>query len=95
MITEEVIEYIENLIKSNPYPKSIFPSIPKEDYDKINNLLKKEMGYPIDRLSGNIGNGLYKALSKDLIKVVGWLKQIEKDREEEAWGQQFERDINS
>ncbi len=95
MVAEEVIEYLENLIINNPYPENIFTPIPKEDYSKINNLLKKEMGYPIDRLSGNIGNRLYKALSKDLVKVISWLKQIEKDRAEDAWGQQFEKEIAS
>ena len=47
--------------RENPYPEDIFTPIPKEDFAKINNLLKKELGYPIDRLSGHIGRELYKS----------------------------------
>ena len=47
--------------RENPYPEDIFTPIPKEDFAKINDLLKKELGYPIDRLSGHIGRELYKS----------------------------------
>jgi len=59
MDMKELIQFLE---EKNPYPKEIFPPIPKEDFNKINDLLKKEMGYPIDRLSGNIGRKLYKSI---------------------------------
>ena len=29
---------------------------------------------------------------KDLVKIASWFKQIEKDRENDAWGDAFDRD---
>ena len=65
----KIIKLLQNmsiLISRNPYPEDIFTPIPKEDFAKINELLKKEMGYPIDRLSGNIGRKLYKSITEIL-----------------------------
>lgn len=59
MNTKELIQFLE---EKNPYPEDIFLPIPKEDFNKINDLLKKEMGYSIDRLSGNMGRKLYKSI---------------------------------
>jgi len=56
-IEGELIQFLE---KENPYPEDVFLPIPEEDFDKINDLLKKEMGYSIDRLFGNMGRKLYK-----------------------------------
>ena len=68
MNVEKLIQFLE---EKNPYPEEIFPPIPEEDFNKINDLLKRKMGYPIDRLSGNIGRRLYKSIIeviKDVIK---------------------------
>ena len=66
-IEEELIQFFE---KENPYPKDVFLPIPKEDFDKINDLLKKEMGYSIDRLSGDIGRKLYKSIIEEIKEVI-------------------------
>ena len=66
-IEEELIQFFE---KGNPYPKDVFLPIPKEDFDKINDLLKKEMGYSIDRLSGDIGRKLYKSIIEEIKEVI-------------------------
>jgi len=80
---EEVITFLERLLTSDPYSEDIFLPIPKEDFTKINELIKKEMGYPLDRLSGNIGRELYKSLknSKELRKAIALLKQGERYRQ--------------
>jgi len=52
----DLIQFLE---QENPYPKSAFMIIKKEDYDKINDFFKKELGYPMDRLSGNMGRNIY------------------------------------
>jgi len=61
---------IKFLEKENPYPEDIFLPIEKEDFNKINDLLKREMGYSIDRLSGNMGRKLYKSIIEILKEVI-------------------------
>jgi len=58
----QIWEELKEKLSQNPYPEDIFTPIPKEDFNKINELLKKEMGYPIDKLSGNIGRKIYKSI---------------------------------
>jgi len=80
MEVKEAMEFVERLLTSDPYSEDIFLPIPKEDFNKINNLLKEEMGYPLDRLSGNVGRELYKPLknSKELRKIIALLQRGEK-----------------
>ena len=66
-IEEELIQFLE---KENPYPEDVFLSIEKEDFDKINDLLKKEMGYSIDKLFGNMGRKLYKSIIEILKEMI-------------------------
>ena len=80
MNNKEAIEFLEELITSNPYPEDIFLPILKKDFIKSNDLLKKEMGHSLDRLSGNMGRELYKSLknNKKLREVIGLLQRGEK-----------------
>ena len=66
-IEENLIQFLK---KENPYPKDIFLPISKEDFNKINNWLKKELGYPIDRLSGNLGRNIYKSIIEKIKEVI-------------------------
>jgi len=66
-IEGELIQFLE---KENPYPEDVFLPIPEEDFDKINDLLKKEMGYSIDRLFGNMGRKLYKSIIEIIKEVI-------------------------
>ena len=38
----------------NPYPENIFIPISKNEWKKINDIITKEMGFPLDRVSGNL-----------------------------------------
>lgn len=63
--------YLEKVNEiENPYPEDLFAIIPKEDYKKINELLIKEMGYPLDRLSGNIGRQLLMGIKAEMRKAI-------------------------
>ena len=66
-LEEGLIQFLE---KENPYSEDVFLPIPKEDFDKINDLLKKEMGYWIDRLTGNIGRRLYESITEILREMI-------------------------
>ena len=66
-LEEGLIQFLE---KENPYPEDVFLPIEKEDFNKINGLLKREMGYSIDRLSGNIGRKLYKSITEILREMI-------------------------
>ncbi|MDL1957001.1 MAG: hypothetical protein LWW95_08165 [Candidatus Desulfofervidus auxilii] len=56
---KEILYLIEKVRKENPYPESVFPEISLEEYKKINELLIKHLGFPLDRLSGNIGRKIW------------------------------------
>ena len=82
MKVKEVIEWVEEL-DYNPYPENIFLPIPQEQYDKIHELLKKEMGMPIDRLMGHIGRKLRKNIFYNINKgdIISLLQQGEAYRQ--------------
>ena len=61
---------IQFLEKENPYPEDVFLIIKKEDLNKINNFFKKELGYPMDRLSGNMGRRIYKSITEILREII-------------------------
>ena len=61
---------IQFLKKENPYPEDVFLIIKKEDFDKINNLFEKELGYSMDRLSGNMGRRIYKSITEILKEII-------------------------
>ena len=61
---------IQFLKKGNPYPEDVFLIIKKEDLNKINNFFKKELGYPMDRLSGNMGRRIYKSITEVLREII-------------------------
>ena len=66
-IEEDLIQFLE---KENPYPKSVFLPIKKGDFNKINNWLKEELSYPINRLSGNLGRKIYKSIIEEIKEVI-------------------------
>ncbi|HDJ96538.1 MAG TPA: hypothetical protein ENG45_00515 [Candidatus Aenigmarchaeota archaeon] len=69
--------------QNNPYPEDIFTPISKEEWKKINEVLKRELGVPLDRVSGNIGRKLYEGF---MVKVNELLSDIEKRiKEIEEW----------
>ncbi|MDD4892419.1 MAG: hypothetical protein PHH73_00270 [Candidatus Rickettsiella isopodorum] len=55
--SQEKIKMLDGLKREysiNPYSKNIFTPLTDDEYKKINELLKKEMGFSLDKLSGNI-----------------------------------------
>jgi hypothetical protein len=48
------LENVAEKLDKDAYPLDIFPNISSDEISKINALLKKEMGFPIDRLSAYI-----------------------------------------
>ena len=66
-IEGKLIQFLE---KENPYSEDVFLPIPKEDFDKINDRLKKEMDYSIDRLSGNMGRRIYKSIIEEIKEMI-------------------------
>ena len=66
-LREDLIKFLE---QENPYPKKVFTFIKKEDYEKINDYFKKELGYSMDRLSGNMGRGIYITITNILREMI-------------------------
>ena len=48
-----------NLEDKNPYPTDIFTEITDEEWKNINKILEKELGFPLDRVAGNINRKLW------------------------------------
>ena len=72
-----------SLDKECPYPEDIFPEITKEEWERIDKLLKKEMGFSLDRVAGNINrkmwNNMKEWFTERIKSAVQGLKQdIEK-----------------
>ena len=62
----------------NPYPEKIFPPIEEEEWRRIDELLRKELGFPLDRVSGNIGRIVWNNLMEDVKSAVqGLLEEID------------------
>ena len=61
---QNMIDDASDELPVNPYPESIFTPVTDEQYKKINELLIKEMGFPIDRLSGDIGRHNYRWMTE-------------------------------
>jgi len=59
---EEIIARLDEI--ENPYPVDIFSEIGNDDLKKIDDLLKRELGFGIDRLSGHIGRFVFKETIK-------------------------------
>ena len=55
-LPEEIYEKLKKEIKDiqNPYPEYLFTQMTDKEWLKINKLLKKEMGFPLDKVSGNL-----------------------------------------
>lgn len=49
---QRIVDNIENI--EDPYPKTLFIPITSEQWAEINDLLTEHMGFPIDRVSGNL-----------------------------------------
>ena len=63
----DLIKFLE---QENPYSKNVFMVIKKEDYNKINDFFKKELGYPMDRLAGNMGRNIYISITDILRGII-------------------------
>lgn len=53
-----------------PYPKDIFPEITEEEWKKIDKLLRKEMGFSLDRVSANISRKMWDNMREWFIEQI-------------------------
>lgn len=54
---DEIIKMIDDFV--NPYPEDIFPKLTDKEYKKVHEILIKELGITLDRVSANIGKVLW------------------------------------
>jgi hypothetical protein len=67
MNDEELRKYVkEELDADKIYPKDIFLEISKEELEKINSFLLREMKFPLDRLSAYISRKVLEGLKEKL-----------------------------
>jgi hypothetical protein len=57
-------------LKQNRYPKDIFTEITGKEWEKINKILIKELGFSLDRVSGNISRKMWKNMSEWFIERI-------------------------
>ena len=50
------------------YPKNIFPKLNNLELTRINRMLIKDFGFPLDRLSAHIGRLILQGLNKKLME---------------------------
>ena len=56
------MRFTKKIIEDNPYPQDIFIPLTNAQWRRLNKLIKKELGFPLDKLSGEIGRKLYDGL---------------------------------
>jgi len=71
------VEFIEkNTV--NPYPDTVFLRTTKEQWDKANKMLQKELGFPIDRISAEYGRIFRDPVIKDAKQALKKIEELEK-----------------
>ena len=65
----KTIKAIREVLNENPYPTDIFPIVTTKQLNDIHEMLLKEFGFPLDRLSGHIGRVLRKGLSEQISHI--------------------------
>jgi len=71
----------KNKFLENPYPEDIFPEITKEEWKKIDELLKRELGFPLDRVAGNINRKMWNNMRERFLEMAReLLEEIENIR---------------
>jgi len=46
-------------LKKDMYPEDVFPNITNEEWQKIDKIIQKEMGFSLDRISANINRKIW------------------------------------
>ncbi len=64
------VDLIKFLETENPYPAKVFMFIKKEDLVKTNKFFVNELGYSMDRLSGNMGRNIYESITDSLRGII-------------------------
>ena len=64
------VDLIKFLETENPYPAKVFMFIKKEDLVKTNKFFVNELGYSMDRLSGNMGRNIYESITDILRGII-------------------------
>ena len=69
----------------NPYPENIFIEPTKEEFEKAHEVLKREVGIPLDKLSGSMGRQVFKYLVRDFESfLLTTLTEIERKQKREV-----------
>lgn len=63
---EAELAKIMAIIEKNPYPETVFRKITDEEFNKIHEILQREMNMPIDRLSGEYMRMLRKQIMREI-----------------------------
>ena len=62
-------EIIKMINPDKIYPKDIFPELSKAQFKNIHEMLIKDFGFPLDRLSAHIGRLILQGLNKKLMEL--------------------------
>lgn len=55
----------------NPYPEEVFIPATKEQLNEAHEALKKYCGFPLDKISGEVGRRVHKLVKEDMIEILG------------------------
>ena len=61
---------INDMILSNPYPGDVFGEIKKRDWDRLDVFCRESLGYPPDRVSGDLMRRGYKAAVQKMTELI-------------------------
>ena len=63
---EALNDSIIKILEKNPYPESVFTKVTDAEFEKIHEILQREMNMPIDRLSGEYMRMARKQIFKEI-----------------------------
>jgi len=70
------LDKIKKFKSFNPYPEELFLPLTKEEVEKANDILMRELGFGIDRIAGHIGRKIWNI-------TMDWLYRLESGKEED------------
>lgn len=75
LITQKETEALQSVADSQlPWPKDVFGEVPAEDWPRINEWAKANLGYSIDRISGELMRRGWNCLKRELTERIQSLK---------------------
>ena len=72
MVTDKAFgkRLFNDMIPSNPYPGDVFGDVKQGDWKKLDRYCRESLGYPLDRVSGDLMRRGYRAALEKMTELI-------------------------